>query len=52
MAIMEARGLARAFATKQGRVDAVCGVDFSVEPGEIVGFLGPMAPARRPRCGC
>ncbi len=41
MAIIEARGLARAFSTKQGRVEAVCGVDFAVEPGEIVGFLGP-----------
>ncbi|MFI5079019.1 MAG: ABC transporter ATP-binding protein, partial [Vicinamibacteria bacterium] len=41
MAIIEARGLARAFTTKQGRVEAVCGVDFVVEPGEIVGFLGP-----------
>jgi ABC-2 type transport system ATP-binding protein len=39
--IIEARGLARAFTTKQGRVEAVKGVDFSVEPGEIVGFLGP-----------
>ena len=41
MSIIEARGLARAFTTKQGRVEAVCGVDFRVEPGEIVGFLGP-----------
>ena len=41
VAIIEARGLARAFTTKQGRVEAVCGVDFVVEPGEIVGFLGP-----------
>src|SRR5688500_4622478 len=39
--IIEARGLARAFTTRQGRVEAVCGVDFAVEPGEIVGFLGP-----------
>jgi ABC-2 type transport system ATP-binding protein len=39
--IIEARGLARAFTTRQSRVEAVCGVDFSVEPGEIVGFLGP-----------
>lgn len=39
MAIIEARGLARAFSTKQGRVQAVCGVDFAVEAGEIIGFL-------------
>jgi len=41
VSIIEARGLARAFTTKQGRVEAVCGVDVTVEPGEIVGFLGP-----------
>ena len=41
MSIIEARGLARAFKTKQGTVEAVCGVDVTVEPGEIVGFLGP-----------
>ena len=41
MSIIDARGLARAFTTKQGRVEAVCGVDVRVEPGEIVGFLGP-----------
>ena len=41
MSIIEARGLARAFTTKQGRIEAVCGVDVVVEPGEIVGFLGP-----------
>jgi ABC-2 type transport system ATP-binding protein len=39
--IIDARGLARAFTTTQGRVDAVRGVDVVVEPGEIVGFLGP-----------
>jgi len=41
VSIIEARGLARAFTTKQGRIEAVCGVDVVVEPGEIVGFLGP-----------
>jgi ABC-2 type transport system ATP-binding protein len=41
VSIIEARGLARAFTTKQGRIEAVCGVDVFVEPGEIVGFLGP-----------
>ena len=41
MAIIEARGLARAFTTRQGPVEAVRGVDVVVEPGEIVGFLGP-----------
>jgi ABC-2 type transport system ATP-binding protein len=41
VSIIEARGLARVFATKQGPVDAVRGVDITVEAGEIVGFLGP-----------
>jgi ABC-2 type transport system ATP-binding protein len=41
LSIIEARGLARVFATKQGQVEAVRGVDVTVEAGEIVGFLGP-----------
>jgi ABC-2 type transport system ATP-binding protein len=41
VSIIEARGLARVFATKQGKVEAVRGVDITVDAGEIVGFLGP-----------
>jgi ABC-2 type transport system ATP-binding protein len=41
MAIIESRGLGRAFKTRQGVVEAVAGVDLTVERGEIVGFLGP-----------
>ena len=41
-------GLERAF----GEVLAVQGIDLEVEEGEIYGFLGPTAPARRPPCGC
>ena len=41
-------GLERAF----DDVLAVQGVDLAVEEGEIFGFLGPTAPARRPPCGC
>jgi ABC-2 type transport system ATP-binding protein len=41
VAIIDARGLARAFTAKQGRVEAVRGVDVVVDAGEIVGFLGP-----------
>jgi ABC-2 type transport system ATP-binding protein len=41
MAIIEARGLGRTFKTRSGVVEAVRGVDLSVEQGEIVGFLGP-----------
>ncbi|MGH2859857.1 MAG: ABC transporter ATP-binding protein, partial [Solirubrobacteraceae bacterium] len=39
--MISARGLARAFKTKTGRVDAVRAIDFDVAPGEIVGLLGP-----------
>jgi ABC-2 type transport system ATP-binding protein len=41
-------GLERAF----DQVLAVQGIDITVEEGEILGFLGPTGPARRPRCGC
>src|SRR5204862_4940027 len=43
--VIHARGLARSFTTKKGRVTtevkAVDGVDIDVEDNEIVGFLGP-----------
>ncbi|WUJ20013.1 ATP-binding cassette domain-containing protein (plasmid) [Streptomyces sp. NBC_00390] len=39
--MIQARGLAKTFATKQGPVHAVVDVDFDVAAGEIVGFLGP-----------
>jgi ABC-2 type transport system ATP-binding protein len=41
MAIIEARGLARTFRSRRRTVEAVRGVDLTVEGGEIVGFLGP-----------
>src|SRR5215813_9555962 len=41
MAIIEASGLARTFSSRRGRVEAVRGVDLTVDEGEIVGFLGP-----------
>ncbi len=35
------QGLARSFKTRDGLVEAVKGIDFEVQPGEIVGLLGP-----------
>ena len=46
MVPVEARGLVKAY----GRIRAVDGVDLTVSAGDIYGFLGPTAPARRPRC--
>jgi ABC-2 type transport system ATP-binding protein len=41
VAIIEARGLARTFTSRKRKVEAVRGVDLTVDDGEIVGFLGP-----------
>ncbi len=41
MLMIEARGLARTFRSRQGTVEAVRGVDLAVAAGENVGFLGP-----------
>jgi ABC-2 type transport system ATP-binding protein len=41
MPIIEATELTRVFTTRRQKVEAVRGVDISVEAGEIVGFLGP-----------
>ncbi len=41
MAIIRTSGLARTFPTRSGPVEAVRGIDLSVERGEILGFLGP-----------
>jgi ABC-2 type transport system ATP-binding protein len=40
-AAIEARELRRTFRTRQGPVEAVAGVDLSVEAGSVFGFLGP-----------
>ncbi|NEA54937.1 ATP-binding cassette domain-containing protein [Streptomyces sp. SID13666] len=39
--IIRTAGLARTFQTKRGPVEAVRGIDLTVERGEIIGFLGP-----------
>jgi ABC-2 type transport system ATP-binding protein len=41
MPIIEAAGLTRVFKTRKATVEAVRGVDLTVNEGEIVGFLGP-----------
>lgn len=41
MAIISTAGLARTFQTKLGPVEAVRGIDLTVQEGEILGFLGP-----------
>jgi ABC-2 type transport system ATP-binding protein len=41
MPIIEAAGLTRVFKTRKATVEAVRGVDLTVDEGEIVGFLGP-----------
>jgi len=40
------------FSTKREITRAVNGVNFEIEPGELVGYLGPNAPASRPRSRC
>ncbi|NUR66715.1 MAG: ATP-binding cassette domain-containing protein [Streptomyces sp.] len=41
MTVISTAGLARTFQTKRGPVEAVRGVDLTVQEGEILGFLGP-----------
>ncbi|MFH8631166.1 ABC transporter ATP-binding protein [Streptomyces lydicus] len=41
MPVLSASGLARTFSSKRGPVEAVRGIDLTVEHGEILGFLGP-----------
>jgi ABC-2 type transport system ATP-binding protein len=41
MAILETRKLAKTYKSRNGSVEAVCGVDLQVNEGEIFGFLGP-----------
>ena len=40
-AAVEAVGLVKTYGGRSGTVEAVCGVDLRVAPGEIFGFLGP-----------
>src|SRR5690242_2807613 len=39
--MIETRGLRKSFRTRKGVVEAVRGVDLTVDDGEIFGFLGP-----------
>ena len=38
---VQAKGLVKRYTGRGGDVDAVCGVDLEVAPGEVFGFLGP-----------
>jgi ABC-2 type transport system ATP-binding protein len=40
-AMIETRGLRRTFKSRKGQVEAVAGIDLTVQGGEIFGFLGP-----------
>jgi ABC-2 type transport system ATP-binding protein len=44
-AAVSVRGLRKSY----GRNEAVRGIDFEVQRGEVFGFLGPNGAARRPR---
>jgi ABC-2 type transport system ATP-binding protein len=39
--MIRTRDLSKTFAARGGPVEAVRGIDLTVEPGEIFGFLGP-----------
>ena len=39
--MIETRGLRKSFRARKGTVEAVRGVDLTVQAGEIFGFLGP-----------
>ena len=39
-AIIEVKGLSKTFSTKEGRVEALKGIDFTVEEGDIYGIIG------------
>ncbi len=46
-------GITVAGLTKRyGPVTAVDGLTFTVEPGQVTGFLGPNGAGRPPRCAC
>jgi ABC-type glutathione transport system ATPase component len=47
-----ARGLVKHYRSRAGVVEAVRGVDLSVEANEIFGSSAPMAPGSRRRCAC
>ena len=48
-AAVRAAGLVKRYEGRNGGVEAVRGVDLTVEAGEVFGFLGRTARASRPR---
>src|SRR3989441_12086754 len=45
-AVIQTRGLRRVFKSRSRQVEAVAGVDLTVNRGEIFGFLGPNGAAK------
>ena len=39
--VMELRGVGRTYATGEGQLEVLKGVDLAVVPGEVVGLIGP-----------
>ena len=39
--VMELRGVGRTYATGEGKLEVLKGVDLAVRPGEVVGLIGP-----------
>ena len=46
--VIRADGLSKNY----GAVPALRNLDLEVADGEVIGYLGPNGPARRPRSGC